>query len=76
MNNNKILNYILGFFIFILIILPYIIIYFILKKNNQKLQLYPEIKIVKITNENEIDSNLLEEALMISSKILDKIKKN
>jgi len=73
---NKILNYFLGFFILLIIIIPYILIYFLLKKSNQTLQLYPEIKIIDIKNKENINTNVLEEALKISSKILNKINQN
>jgi len=65
--------------IFIIIVVPYIIIVVLLNRQGKRIELFPEIKVVDIKNESDIDTNALAGALAaahaISKKIAGKQKK-
>lgn len=65
--------------IFIIIVVPYIIIAVLLNRQGKRIELFPEIKVVDIKNESDIDPNALAGALAaaqaISKKIVGKQKK-
>jgi len=72
----KVMYYILAVLAIIAIIVPYILIYFYLKKSGQTITIYPSFKISKIENTTEIDKNALESGLRIANEILEKAKEN
>lgn len=78
-NVKKALIWIGAAVIFIIIVVPYIVISILLNRQGKRIELYPEIKVVDIKNESDIDSNALAGALAaaqaISKKIASKQKK-
>jgi len=59
--------------IFIIIVVPYIALVVVLKRQGKRIELYPEIKVVEITNENPIDINVLSSALAAAQAISKKV---
>jgi len=59
--------------VFLIIVVPYIVLIVVLRKQGQTLELYPVIKIVSITNENPIDTNILSGALAAAQAISKKV---
>lgn len=61
--------------IIIAFVVPYILLYFYLKKQNKTLTIYPKFEIKSISNQNQIDQNALESGIRVCQEILKKAKK-
>lgn len=60
----------------ILLIAPYIILVFYLRRNGQTIQIYPKFKIKSIDRNENIDSTILENAIKHAEEIYKKIRNN
>lgn len=64
---------ILAILIIIAIIVPLVLILIYLRKNNQTIEIIPKVKIKSITNKNNIDQNVLKDAINVSENILKRM---
>lgn len=71
----KIIGMIVGGIVaLIVIIVPGVLLLKYLNKNNETITIHPKFKIIKIENNNDIDTNTLTEAVKIGNQMLQKIK--
>lgn len=66
---------IIAILIIIAFVVPYILLYFYLKKKGQELSIYPTVTIKSIKTNSTVDKNALADGLRISQEILKRIKK-
>lgn len=60
----------------LIVVVPYIILFFILKSSGKKLQITPSIKVVDIKSQETVESlQVLKESVDIGKQILAKVKK-
>jgi uncharacterized membrane protein YukC len=60
----------------LVIIIPYFVAYYYMRKANKIITIYPEFSIREIKNQNEIDMNALAGGLRIGQEIVKKLKGN
>jgi len=69
----KFKGWIIGLFVIIIVVVPYIILYFYLRKNGKQVTIFPKFKITDIKNEKEIDIKIAEDAIAKGKEILKRL---
>ena len=69
----KFKGWFIGIIIILIVVVPYIILYFYLRKNGKEITIFPEFKIINIKNEKEIDPKIAEDAIAKGKEILKRV---
>lgn len=70
----KSLNWIKAIIIIIIILTPYIILWYVLRKQNKTIVIHPEFGIKDIEKEEEIDTNIAKDVIQKGQDILKKFE--
>jgi len=72
--NKRIFFIILSVIVFLLVLVPWILLYIYYRKNGQQIQIYPEFKVIDVKNTEEVDLKILDDSIKMGKDILSKIE--